>query len=88
MNSSTRLDSFVFQLTPTRTRFDLVITMKGEKEKIASGLLDPFLSHLNVAKDQMAKGGYSIILEVDGGADATWFTKGTIERLACYFFVN
>ncbi|KAF7837452.1 COP1-interacting protein 7 [Senna tora] len=79
MNSSTRLDSAVFQLTPTRTRCDLVITVNGKKEKIASGLLDPFLSHLKTAKDQMAKGGYSIILEPEHG-DSTWFTKGTIER--------
>ncbi|OIW21327.1 hypothetical protein TanjilG_32140 [Lupinus angustifolius] len=86
MNSSTMLDSFVFQLTPTRTRFDLVITAKGKKEKIASSLLDPFLSHLNVAKDQMAKGGYSIILDVDGRGDATWFTKGTVESFVR--FVN
>ncbi|CAL0299899.1 unnamed protein product [Lupinus luteus] len=86
MNSSTRLDSAVFQLTPTRTRFDLVITVKGKKEKIASGLLDPFLSHLNFAKDQMAKGGYSIVLEVDGGSDASWFCKGTVERFVR--FVN
>ncbi|KAK7268854.1 hypothetical protein RIF29_21563 [Crotalaria pallida] len=86
MNSSTRLDSAVFQLTPTRTRFDLVITVKGKKEKIASGLLDPFLSHLNVAKDQMAKGGYSIVLQVEGGSNGTWFTKGTVERFVR--FVN
>ncbi|XP_019427129.1 PREDICTED: uncharacterized protein LOC109335451 [Lupinus angustifolius] len=86
MNSSTRLDSAVFQLTPTRTRFDLVITVKGKKDKIASGLLDPFLSHLNFAKDQMAKGGYSIVLEVEGGSDASWFCKGTVERFVR--FVN
>ncbi|KAE9619161.1 hypothetical protein Lal_00047539 [Lupinus albus] len=86
MNSSTRLDSAVFQLTPTRTRFDLVITVKGKKEKIATGLLDPFLSHLNFAKDRMAKGGYSIVLEVEGGSDASWFCKGTVERFVR--FVN
>ncbi|XP_028769626.1 COP1-interacting protein 7 isoform X2 [Neltuma alba] len=79
MNSSTRLDSAVFQLTPTRTRCDLVIIVNGKKEKIASGLLDPFLSHLKAAKDQMAKGGYSIILEPDHDG-ASWFTRETIER--------
>ncbi|KAJ1398939.1 hypothetical protein SESBI_30734 [Sesbania bispinosa] len=86
MNSSTRLDSAVFQLTPTRTRFDLVITVNGKKEKIASGLLNPFLSHLKAAQDQMAKGGYSIVLEPEGGSEATWFTKGTVERFVR--FVN
>lgn len=54
--------------------------MNGKKEKIASGLLNPFLSHLKAAQDQMAKGGYSIVLEPEGGSDATWFTKGTVER--------
>ncbi|XP_061370798.1 COP1-interacting protein 7-like [Gastrolobium bilobum] len=86
MNSSARLDSAVFQLTPTRTRFDLVITVNGKKEKIASGLLSPFLSHLKAAQDQMAKGGYSIFLEPEGGRDATWFTRGTVERFVR--FVN
>ncbi|KAL3030995.1 hypothetical protein AAZX31_02G004400 [Glycine max] len=80
MNSSTRLDSAVFQLTPTRTRFDLVITVNGKKEKVASGLLNPFLSHLKAAQDQIAKGGYSIVLVPEHGSDASWFTKGTVER--------
>ncbi|KAJ7979844.1 COP1-interacting-like protein [Quillaja saponaria] len=80
MNSSTRLDSAVFHLTPTRTRCDLFITANAKKEKIASGLLDPFLSHLKTAQDQMAKGGYSIILELQHGSDATWFTRGTVKR--------
>ncbi|TKY53756.1 hypothetical protein E2542_SST25298 [Spatholobus suberectus] len=80
MNSSTRLDSAVFRLTPTRTRFDLVITVNGKKEKVASGLLNPFLSHLKAAQDQMAKGGYSIVLLPEHGSDASWFTKGTVER--------
>ncbi|CAI8603124.1 unnamed protein product [Vicia faba] len=86
MNSSMRLDSAVFQLTPTRTRFDLVITVNGKKEKIASGLLNPFLSHLRAAQDQMDKGGYSIVLEPEDGSDSTWFTKGTLERFVR--FVN
>ncbi|KAK8464726.1 hypothetical protein PHAVU_010G067273 [Phaseolus vulgaris] len=81
MNASTRLDSAVFQLTPTRTRFDLVITANGKKEKIASGLLNPFLSHLKAAQNQMEKGGYSIVLEPpEGNSDTSWFTKGTVER--------
>ncbi|QCE07603.1 hypothetical protein DEO72_LG9g2623 [Vigna unguiculata] len=81
MNASTRLDSAVFQLTPTRTRFDLVIIVNGKKEKIASGLLNPFLSHLKAAQNQMDKGGYSIVLEPpDSNSDTSWFTKGTVER--------
>ncbi|XP_077252855.1 COP1-interacting protein 7-like isoform X2 [Tasmannia lanceolata] len=80
MKSETRLDSAVFQLTPTRTRFDLVITANGKTEKIASGLLNPFVAHLKKAQDEIAKGGYSIILEPNPGTDMAWFTKGTVER--------
>ncbi|XP_021752124.1 uncharacterized protein LOC110717670 isoform X2 [Chenopodium quinoa] len=80
MKSSTRLDSIVFQLTPTRTRCDLVITANGKSEKIASGLLKPFLAHLKAAEEQIGKGGYSIVLEPKNGSDAAWFTKGTVER--------
>ncbi|XP_010906787.1 uncharacterized protein [Elaeis guineensis] len=80
MKSEARLDSAVFQLTPTRTRCDLVIVANGKTEKIASGLLNPFLAHLKTAQDQIAKGGYSITLEPDPKIDAVWFTKGTVER--------
>eukprot|EP00262_Sarcandra_glabra_P019381 TRINITY_DN7299_c0_g2_i1.p2 TRINITY_DN7299_c0_g2~~TRINITY_DN7299_c0_g2_i1.p2 ORF type:complete len:102 (-),score=11.35 TRINITY_DN7299_c0_g2_i1:107-412(-) len=79
MKSETLLDSAVFQLTPTRTRCDLLIVANGKSEKIASGLLNPFLAHLKTDQDQIAKGGYSITLEPDSRNDATWFTKGTIE---------
>lgn len=61
-------------------RCDLVIFANGKTEKIASGLLNPFLAHLRAARDQMAKGGYSIILETEAGCNATWFTKATVER--------
>ncbi|RWW32052.1 hypothetical protein GW17_00003297 [Ensete ventricosum] len=61
-------------------RCDLVIIANGKTEKIASGLLNPFLAHLKTAQDQIAKGGYSIILEPDPETDAAWFTKGTVER--------
>ncbi|KAI8560865.1 hypothetical protein RHMOL_Rhmol04G0288900 [Rhododendron molle] len=80
MKPTARLDSAVFQLTPTRTRFDLVITANGKTEKIATGLLNPFLAHLKTAQEQIAKGGYSISLEPEPGSDRTWFTKGTVER--------
>uniref|UniRef100_A0A5B7B089 COP1-interacting protein 7 n=1 Tax=Davidia involucrata TaxID=16924 RepID=A0A5B7B089_DAVIN len=80
MKSSTRLDSAIFQLTPTRTRCDLIIIANEKTEKIASGLLNPFLAHLKTAQDQIAKGGYTILLEPGAGTDATWFTKGTVER--------
>ncbi|GFP85841.1 hypothetical protein PHJA_000727900 [Phtheirospermum japonicum] len=80
MKQNTRLSSAVFQLTPTRTRCDLIIIANDKKEKIASGLLNPFLAHLKTAQDQVAKGGYSILLEPDKSSNAAWFTKATLER--------
>ncbi|KAI3459526.1 hypothetical protein Pfo_016189 [Paulownia fortunei] len=80
MKQSTRLSSAVFQLTPTRTRCDLIIIANDKKEKVASGLLSPFLAHLKTAQDQIAKGGYSILLQPETGSDAAWFTKATVER--------
>ncbi|KAK8684653.1 hypothetical protein V6N13_040669 [Hibiscus sabdariffa] len=80
MKSSARLDSVVFQLTPTRTRCDLVISANRKTEKMASGLLNPFLAHLKTAQVQMSQGGYSIILKPESAIDASWFTKGTVER--------
>lgn len=62
-------------------RCDLVISSNGKTEKLAYGLLSPFLAHLKTAQDQMSKGGYSITLQPQPGIDATWFTKGTLERL-------
>ncbi|OMO95448.1 hypothetical protein COLO4_15893 [Corchorus olitorius] len=59
---------------------ELVISANGKTEKIASGLLNPFLAHLKTAQEQMAKGGYSIILQLEPNIDAAWFTKGTVER--------
>jgi hypothetical protein len=56
------------------------VIANGRKEKIASGLLNPFVAHLKVAQQQIAKGGYSITLEVDPEIDAPWFTRGTVER--------
>lgn len=79
MDSRTRLDYALFQLTPTRTRCDLVIFAGKESEKLASGLLQPFVSHLDWAKDQISKGGYSITLR-PVGSDASWFTKATMQR--------
>jgi hypothetical protein len=60
----------------------LVVVANGRKEKIASGLLNPFVAHLKTAQEQIAKGGYTILLEPGPEAgDAPWFTRGTVERL-------
>ncbi|GKV15901.1 hypothetical protein SLEP1_g26637 [Rubroshorea leprosula] len=79
MDSKTRLDYVLFQLTPTRTRCDLVIFAGKESEKLASGLLEPFISHLKTAKDQISKGGYSITLR-PLRSDSSWFTKAALQR--------
>lgn len=79
MDPNTCLDHALFQLTPTRTRCDLLVVGGGVSERLASGLLEPFLSHLKSAKDQISKGGYSITLRAPGG-HAPWFTKATLQR--------
>ena len=63
----------------------MVLIVNGRKEKIASGLLKPFLAHLKAAQDQIAKGGYSITLEPSSGVDTPWFTRGTVERFVSGF---
>ncbi|KAI3876282.1 hypothetical protein MKW92_010993 [Papaver armeniacum] len=79
MDSNVHLDYALFQLTPTRTRCDLVVFSGNKNEKLASGLLDPFISHLRYAKEQIPKGGYSIKL-CPPSSNSSWFTKGTLER--------
>ncbi|CAN6970468.1 unnamed protein product [Brassica rapa subsp. trilocularis] len=36
-------------------------------------------SHLKTAQDQVAKGGYSIILKPEDSSSAAWFTTRTVE---------
>ncbi|XP_052202724.1 COP1-interacting protein 7 [Diospyros lotus] len=79
MDPKTLLDYALFQLTPTRTRCDLVVFAGGISEKLASGLVEPFVCHLKFAKDQIPKGGYSITLKPPR-IDASWFTKATFQR--------
>ncbi|CAN4078988.1 unnamed protein product [Withania somnifera] len=79
MDSKTLLDYAFFQLTPTRTRCDLVVFSGSKSEKLASGLVEPFISHLKFAKDQIPKGGYSITLKPPS-THAYWFTKSTFQR--------
>ncbi|XP_019154179.1 PREDICTED: uncharacterized protein LOC109150649 isoform X2 [Ipomoea nil] len=82
MDSATLLDYVLFQLTPTRTRCDLVIFSGKKNEKLASGLLQPFISHLKSAQDQISRGGYSITLRpsTPHTSNSSWFTKATLER--------
>ncbi|CAH8387341.1 unnamed protein product [Eruca vesicaria subsp. sativa] len=86
MDSRAILGSALFQLTPTRTRFDLVLFCGSKKEKLASGIFEPFISHLKFARDQITKGGYSISLHPPSTSHSSWFTKSTFDRFVR--FVN
>lgn len=79
MDPESLLDYALFQLTPTRTRCELVIVCRGRSEKLASGLVEPFVSHLKYAKDEIPKGGYSIKLSPTK-SNPLWFTKSTFQR--------
>ncbi|CAM6050259.1 unnamed protein product [Sphagnum compactum] len=86
MKSDSPIDFAIFQLTPTRTRCELLVVCGTEAEKLSAGLLQPYLVHLKTAEEQVKKGGYSIKLEPPpeypngSNKDAPWFTKGTMER--------
>ena len=59
----------------------MLVSSDGNTEKLASGLVKPFLTHLKVAEEQVARASSSIKLEIDRHKNAeTWFTKGTFER--------
>ncbi|XP_020225708.1 uncharacterized protein LOC109807575 isoform X2 [Cajanus cajan] len=81
MKSDTPLDYALLQLSPRRSRCELLVSSGGNTEKLASGLVKPFLTHLKVAEEQAALATPSIKLEIDRHKNAdTWFTKGTFER--------
>eukprot|EP01018_Ginkgo_biloba_P027748 Gb_39029 [translate_table: standard] len=81
MRADTPLDYAVFQLSPKRTRCELFVSGRGETEKLASGLLKPFITHLRAAEEQAARTGHLIKLEIpENQNEAPWFTKGTLER--------
>ncbi|KAH7301696.1 hypothetical protein KP509_23G038500 [Ceratopteris richardii] len=89
MKGDTLLDHAEFQLTPRRTRCELIISADGITEKLASGSIKPFIAHLQAAESQFAQGTQIIRLEAGVGYnkrsndhqnDNRWFCKGTIER--------
>ncbi|KAM7483929.1 hypothetical protein LguiB_008512 [Lonicera macranthoides] len=81
MKSEMPLDYAVFQLSPKRTRCELFVSSDGNTEKLASGLVKPFVTHLKVAEEQVGLAVQSIKLENERHKSAeTWFTKGTLER--------
>lgn len=62
-------------------RCELLVSSDGNSEKLTSGLVKPFLTHLKVAEEQASLAVQSIRLEIDRHKNAeTWFTKGTFER--------
>ncbi|KAH9617291.1 hypothetical protein KSS87_002504 [Heliosperma pusillum] len=81
MQPDVPLDYAVFQLSPKRSRCELFVTYDGTTEKLASGLVKPFVTNLKLAEEQVALARKSIKLDVERFNDAeTWFTKGTLER--------
>ncbi|KAH9625259.1 hypothetical protein KSS87_022169 [Heliosperma pusillum] len=85
MQSDVPLDYAVFQLSPSRSRCELFVSCDGTSEKLASGLVKPFITHLKVAEEQVAFAGKSIKLDVDRDKNTeTWFTKGTLERFVLF----
>ncbi|KAL5583427.1 hypothetical protein UlMin_015869 [Ulmus minor] len=81
MKSDTLLDYAVLQLSPKRSRCELLVSTHGNTEKLASGSVKPFVTHLKVVEEQVALAVQSIKLEVEKSKNAeTWFTKGTLER--------
>lgn len=62
-------------------RCELFVSSNGNTEKLASGLVKPFVTHLKVAEEQVALAVQTIKLEVENHKHAeSWFTKGTLER--------
>ncbi|PKA64010.1 hypothetical protein AXF42_Ash005022 [Apostasia shenzhenica] len=81
MNSDAPLDYALFQLSPKRTRCELFVSGNGRTEKLATGFLKPFMTHLKVAEEQVCHGVQAVRLEVEQGkSSAEWFNKGTVER--------
>ncbi|KAM0017557.1 hypothetical protein Hdeb2414_s0027g00689441 [Helianthus debilis subsp. tardiflorus] len=81
MEFDTPLDYAAFQLSPKHSRCELFVSSNGNVEKLASGLVKPFVTHLKVVEEQVASSVQSIKLEVDKRKNADlWFTKGTLER--------
>lgn len=66
-------------------RCELFVSSGGTTEKIASGLVKPFVTHLKVAEEQVALAFQSIRLEVESRKNMeTWFTKRTLERYSVF----
>lgn len=59
----------------------MFVSGSGNTEKLASGLVKPFMTHLKVLEEQVALSVEFIKLEVNKRKNVdSWFTKGTLER--------
>nr|KAJ0184943.1 hypothetical protein LSAT_V11C900498320 [Lactuca sativa] len=59
------LDYASFQLSPKHSRCELIVSSNGNTEKLESGLVKPFLTHLKVVEEQVGSSAQFIKLEVD-----------------------
>lgn len=70
-------------------RCELFVSRDGNTDKLASGLVKPFVTHLKVVEEQVALAVPSIKLEVEKYKNAdSWFTKGTLERYSDFQWIN
>ncbi|KAJ4755331.1 GPI-anchored adhesin-like protein [Rhynchospora pubera] len=79
MDTDAPLDYAYFQLSPKRSRCELFVSGSGRTEKIASGFLKPFVTHLKVAEEQSTQPYIRLQVEKRGNG-VSWFNKGTLER--------
>lgn len=97
LSADTTLDCVLFKLTTTRTRCEVYGIANGLSDKLFTGLLRPFVSHIRAAQEQIDDGAHTIKLEPmkeyrdskssfgsNGGRDTrpcSWFTRGTVDRV-------
>ncbi|XP_051214950.1 uncharacterized protein [Lolium perenne] len=80
MEPNVPLDYALFQLSPRRSRCELVVSGSGRTEKIASGSVKPFFTHLRAAEEQAAAQPPQPAIRLQLDRRAAWFSKGTLER--------
>ncbi|KAL1224120.1 COP1-interacting protein 7 [Cardamine amara subsp. amara] len=88
MKANAVLDYAVFELSPKHSRCELFVSCNGENEKLASGLIEPFVNHLRVLESQASQRTQSSFrLEVEKTENGdSWFTRRTLDRFVQ--FVN
>ncbi|KAH0921731.1 hypothetical protein HID58_021749, partial [Brassica napus] len=82
MKADSILDYAIFELSHKHSRCELFVSSNGETEKLASGLIEPFVNHLCVLATQSL-----FRAEVEKNQNGkSWFTRRTLERFVQ--FVN